>query len=683
MKAAEANFLKFLKRSETLRFRSTSGRTAGREPECLQLWSDIVRASHERRRGPLHRLDRLHRHRHLPGHRRQRDRGHRRPAAADDDLAAAAGAGARARGGRRGVGRDGAQAHQGLPAPGGGRGPRGRGALQAAADQGRPRHVHAPDRRPRDRPVGRRRGWSTPTTCSSSSCGGRPCRSSQVLAGVEKLLDRRHRARARPRQPAADLREPELDRARPLAGRPDPQLRPDGAAAEAAGGDLHQLLVPARAVVPGRAPGPVRPLHARLPDDEDGPDPEDRPRLRELQGARAGERALDAPSSSPTSTTTRRTGCKLAFDRADDPALREAIADLNQLKVDVAYPVPHGGPGRPRPGQDHATPSCVEVVRLVESYVFRRAIAGIPTNILNKTFAALAREIDKDELHGEPQGGAAAQGVVRADADRRGVPARVRGQGRLQLPPPQLPAAQAREPRPQGAGRRRQLHDRARHAAEPGPVAGVAGGARARLEDGPGAVAAHDRQPDPDRLQLRAERPAVQREADDEGRLPRQPAAAEPVPGQARALERGGDPEARRAARRPGAQDLAGAEAARGDAGEVPQDQGQGRRRLHARRPPGARRGRSARSSTSCASASINLDAGVREEVRKQYIAYKLATNFVEVVPLASELKLYLDITIEELERPARTRPRRHAASATGAPAASRCASRASTSSRT
>ena len=40
-----------------------------------------------------------------------------------------------------------------------------------------------------------------------------------------------------------------------------------------------------------------------------------------------------------------------------------------------------------------------------------------------------------------------------------------------------------------------------------------------------------------------------------------------------------------------------------------------------------------------------NLDAGVREEVRKQYIAYKLTTNFVEVVPLANELKLFLDVT--------------------------------------
>jgi predicted transport protein len=47
-----------------------------------------------------------------------------------------------------------------------------------------------------------------------------------------------------------------------------------------------------------------------------------------------------------------------------------------------------------------------------------------------------------------------------------------------------------------------------------------------------------------------------------------------------------------------------------------------------------------------------NLDAGVHEEVRKQYIAYKLTTNFVEVVPLASELKLYLDITSDQLDDP-------------------------------
>lgn len=86
---------------------------------------------------------------------------------------------------------------------------------------------------------------------------------------------------------------------------------------------------------------------------------------------------------------------KLAFDRADEPELREAIADLNQLKVYVAYPFLL----EVMDDHDQGTISdadLVAVIRLVESYVFRRALAGTPTNILNKTFAALAREIDKD-----------------------------------------------------------------------------------------------------------------------------------------------------------------------------------------------------------------------------------------------------------------------------------------------
>ena len=85
---------------------------------------------------------------------------------------------------------------------------------------------------------------------------------------------------------------------------------------------------------------------------------------------------------------------KLAFDRADDPALREAITDLNQLKVDVAYPFLL----EVMDDRDQGTitdAELVAVVRLVGSYVFRRALAGIPTNTLNKTFAALSREIDK------------------------------------------------------------------------------------------------------------------------------------------------------------------------------------------------------------------------------------------------------------------------------------------------
>ena len=86
---------------------------------------------------------------------------------------------------------------------------------------------------------------------------------------------------------------------------------------------------------------------------------------------------------------------KLAFDRAEQAALREAIADLNQLRVDVAYPFLL----EVMEDRNQGTISdadLVAVIRLVESYVFRRALAGIPTNILNKNFAGLAREIDKD-----------------------------------------------------------------------------------------------------------------------------------------------------------------------------------------------------------------------------------------------------------------------------------------------
>jgi len=37
----------------------------------------------------------------------------------------------------------------------------------------------------------------------------------------------------------------------------------------------------------------------------------------------------------------------------------------------------------------------VKIAKLVESYVMRRSICGIPTNSMNKTFATLSKEINK------------------------------------------------------------------------------------------------------------------------------------------------------------------------------------------------------------------------------------------------------------------------------------------------
>jgi uncharacterized protein with ParB-like and HNH nuclease domain/predicted transport protein len=86
---------------------------------------------------------------------------------------------------------------------------------------------------------------------------------------------------------------------------------------------------------------------------------------------------------------------RLAFAREQDSAIRDAIVDINTLKVDVAYPF------LLEVLDDHnlgviTRDELLQILRTVESYVFRRAVCGVPTNSLNKTFANLAREIDKE-----------------------------------------------------------------------------------------------------------------------------------------------------------------------------------------------------------------------------------------------------------------------------------------------
>lgn len=87
--------------------------------------------------------------------------------------------------------------------------------------------------------------------------------------------------------------------------------------------------------------------------------------------------------------------CAMALGTESDPALKQAFHDLRELKVDVAYPflldVYHDYQ------QDRlSVEEVLHIVRLVESYVFRRAICAIPTNSQNKTFAGLSRTLKKD-----------------------------------------------------------------------------------------------------------------------------------------------------------------------------------------------------------------------------------------------------------------------------------------------
>ncbi len=87
--------------------------------------------------------------------------------------------------------------------------------------------------------------------------------------------------------------------------------------------------------------------------------------------------------------------CAMALGREADKDLALAFQDLRELRVDVAYPLllelyhDYADGTLPKP-------DFVQAVRLVEAYVFRRSICSIPTNSLNKTFATFGRTLKKD-----------------------------------------------------------------------------------------------------------------------------------------------------------------------------------------------------------------------------------------------------------------------------------------------
>lgn len=87
--------------------------------------------------------------------------------------------------------------------------------------------------------------------------------------------------------------------------------------------------------------------------------------------------------------------CAMALGNEPDPDLRLAFHDLRELKVEVAYPflleLYHDYKAGILTKNDlHSS------VRLIEAYVFRRAICAIPTNSMNKTFATFTRALKKD-----------------------------------------------------------------------------------------------------------------------------------------------------------------------------------------------------------------------------------------------------------------------------------------------
>jgi uncharacterized protein with ParB-like and HNH nuclease domain/predicted transport protein len=87
--------------------------------------------------------------------------------------------------------------------------------------------------------------------------------------------------------------------------------------------------------------------------------------------------------------------CRIALGTEKDKDLAEAFQDIRELRADVCYPM------LMEVYQDFRHEQITQeeflaVLRMVESYVFRRAICDIPTNSLRQTFATFMRQLKKD-----------------------------------------------------------------------------------------------------------------------------------------------------------------------------------------------------------------------------------------------------------------------------------------------
>ena len=86
--------------------------------------------------------------------------------------------------------------------------------------------------------------------------------------------------------------------------------------------------------------------------------------------------------------------CAVALGNEGERRLASAFRDLRDLKVDVAYPLLlelYDDYSNSKLSLD----DFVEAVRYIESYVFRRLVCSIPTNSHNMTFATFGRSLDK------------------------------------------------------------------------------------------------------------------------------------------------------------------------------------------------------------------------------------------------------------------------------------------------
>lgn len=86
--------------------------------------------------------------------------------------------------------------------------------------------------------------------------------------------------------------------------------------------------------------------------------------------------------------------CAIALSAEKNKSLKEIFQNIRELRMDVAYPL------MLELYNDYQNTTLqltefIEALRLMESYVFRRAVCAIPTNSMNKTFAGLSKNFNK------------------------------------------------------------------------------------------------------------------------------------------------------------------------------------------------------------------------------------------------------------------------------------------------
>lgn len=89
----------------------------------------------------------------------------------------------------------------------------------------------------------------------------------------------------------------------------------------------------------------------------------------------------------------------IALQKEEDKTLKSVFKEITKLRMDTSYPFLLAIYGDYK--NEHITlDEFIEILNLTKNYVFRRAICGIPTNSLNKTFATIYKSL-KSETYAE------------------------------------------------------------------------------------------------------------------------------------------------------------------------------------------------------------------------------------------------------------------------------------------